>query len=438
LVSSGLGRVPGVQAPRFVGAGGPLSPDEVTAQVAHLTHSPTADALLLRHIAIEQGVTETPLLTGETIRLLPDGPTTFRAIFAAIRAARHEVDLEYYIVEDVESDGTRLGDLLVDKRREGVAVNVIYDSIGSLGTPHAFFRRLSKAGVNLVEYNPLNPFKARTRYSPNHRDHRKILLVDGASAIVGGVNLDHDHQAGPVGGAAGVCGKAAACMRDADLEIEGPAVAELQTLFLRHWRAQRGPPIEDPAPIAANAPAGDDVVRIIASSPGRAGPRYYVTLIAQLRSAVRSIIVETAYFAPTRDEMKALEDAARRGVEVQVLLPDHGASRLATAFSRSRYGELLTCGVKVYETRGVDLHSKLVSVDGVWSVVGSSNIDQRSVVYNDEVDAVVLGDQTAGGFQSMFETDRAIARPVDLETWRRRPPTARLMELFARALQAWL
>jgi len=438
LVGPNVGRVSSAQWPQFVGASGPLSSDQITEQIAHLANRPGDAALLLHHVAVEQAVAESPLLTGGTIRLLPDGPTTFRAIFAAIRSAKHQIDLEYYIMEDVESDGTHLGDLLVAERREGVAVNVIYDSIGSLGTPHAFFKRLKQAGVNLVEYNPLNPFKAKARYSLNLRDHRKILVVDGASAIIGGVNLDFSHAAGPAGGSVGVCRKATVCTRDADLEIGGPAVAQLQTMFLDHWRAQRGRPIEALNGFPIIPLKGDEVVRIVGSSPGRAGPRYYVTLISQLRSAEKAIFVETAYFVPTRDEMKALKDAARRGVEVQVILPDHGGSKLATAVSHSRYGELLKSGVKIYETHGVELHSKMMSVDGVWSVVGSSNFDHRSVIFNDEVDVVVLGGETAQGFQSMFETDLAIARSVDLKTWSRRPVTAKLMEFYARVWQAWL
>jgi cardiolipin synthase len=437
-VDPDVGRLSSVQRPQFVGASGPLSPGEVNEQIAHLAIEPGDAASLLHHIAVEEAVAESPLLLGGAIRLLPDGPTTLRAVFAAIRSARHEIDLEYYIMEDVGSDGTRLGDLLVAKRREGVAVNVIYDSFGSLRTPGAFFKRLDQAGVKLVEYNPINPFKARTRYSLNKRDHRKILIVDGARAIMGSVNLDRVDEASPAGGALDACHKAAACARDADVEIVGPGVAELQTMFFDHWRAQRGRPVEALNGPPVMPPKGDAVIRIIDSSPGRAGPRYYVTLISQLRSAEKAIFIETAFFVPTRDELEALKQAARRGVEVQIILPDHSASGLATAVSRSLYGELLKCGVKIYETHGVELHSKTMSVDGVWSVVGSSNLDYRSVIFNEEVDAEVLGDDTARGFQAMFETDRAVARPIDPKIWNRRPATARLMERFARVLQIWL
>src|SRR6185437_14270522 len=172
------------------GPRGQLSAGKIAAKTAQLTTSAEDDALLRRHIAIEQGVAEGPLIIGQTTHLLRDGPTTFRATFAAISSARRLIDMEYFIFQDVESDGVHLGDLLVAKRGEGVTVNVIYDSVGSSSTSAAFLDRLRQAGVNLVEYNPVNPLKAKARYSVNDRDHRKILVIDGTSAIMGGVNLD--------------------------------------------------------------------------------------------------------------------------------------------------------------------------------------------------------------------------------------------------------
>jgi cardiolipin synthase len=433
-----VGPIPSAERPQVVGASDPPSSDQVTALVAHPANEPGDTALLRHHIAIEQAVAESPLVAGETTRLLRDGPTTLRATFAAIRSAKHQINLEYYIMEDVESDGTHLSDLLVAKRREGVAVNVIYDSVGSFSTPNAFFVRLKQAGVNLVEYNPVNPFKAKARFSVNHRDHRKILVVDGASGIVGGVNLDVGHEVAPACGSQDISGEPTEPTRDADLQIDGPVVAQLQTLFLDHWREQHGRPIDDLNWFPVIPPEGDKMVRIIGSSPGRAGPRYYVTLISHLRSAEKSIIVEAAFFVPTHDEVKALKEAARRGVDVRLLVPDHGGSKLSIAVGRSRYGELLKAGVKIYETRGVVLHSKTVTIDGVWSVIGSSNFDHRSVIFNDEVDSVVLGGDTAQGLQAIFEADRATAHPIDHKTWSRRPVTAKLEELYARVWQNWL
>ena len=437
-IGSAVGQSSSAETPQVVGARGPLSSSQVNDLVARMTTGPSDDILLSHHIAVEQAVAETPLFTGQIVHLLRDGPETFRATFAAIRSAKHEINLEYFIFEDVQSDGAQLGDLLIAKRKEGVAINLIYDGLGSFNTPSAFFDRLRKAGVKVVEYNPLDPLKAKAPYSLNDRDHRKILVIDGATAIIGGVNLDVSYQIGPDGKSKDITGKPTDRMRDTDLEIEGPAVAQLQALFLEHWRAQHGPPLKDDRLFPALSHEGQAVVRIIGSSPASAVPRYYVTLISQIRSAEKSITICAAFFVPTHDEVEALKQAARRGVAVRLLLPDHGNSELSIAVGHSHYGELLRAGVTIYETHGVVLHSKTVTIDGVWSVIGSSNFDRRSVIFNDEVDAVVLGRDTARALEALFEDDRNGAGAIDRATWRRRPLTARLHEVYARLWQEWL
>jgi cardiolipin synthase len=437
-LSPAVGQASSAEKPQIVGARGALSAAQVKALVAKLSIAPGDNALLRRHMAIEQAVAESPLVIGQTTHLLRDGPATFRAMFAAIRSAKNHVNLEYFILEDVESDGVHLGDLLLAKRQEGVAVNVIYDSYGSGDTPKAFFDRLKLGGVNVVEFNPMNPLKAKKGYSPNDRDHRKILVVDGATAIVGGVNLSTTYQPNPTGKSGNIPGEPPTHWRDTDLEITGPVVAQLQTLFLDHWREQHGPPLDDRNWFPTVPPAGDAAVRIIGSSPDHSVPRYYVTVISAIRSAEKSVTASAAYFVPTHDEVEALAEAARRGVDVRLLLPDRSDSPMSIAVGHSHYGDLLEAGVKIYETHNLVLHSKTVVVDGVWSVVGSSNFDHRSVIFNDEVDAVVLGGDTARDLEAMFEDDRAAAHAIDRMSWRRRPLGARVKELYARVWQAWL
>ena len=445
LALAGCGSVPQVAPtvglsssaakPEIIGARGPLSSSQTKALIARLTIGPSENALLRRHLAIEEAVAESPLVAGETTRLLRDGPNTFQAMFAAIRSAKRQVNLEYYIFEDVESGGVQLGDLLVAKRAEGVAVNVIYDSYGSGDTPKDYFTRLKQAGVNLVEFNPVNPLKARKHWSPNDRDHRKILVVDGATAIVGGVNLSTAYQKNPLGKSGAGAGQAAEHWRDTDLEIVGPAVAQLQALFREHWEQQHGASLADQDWTLAAPPKGPAVVRVIGSSPDHAVARYYVTLISAIRSAEKSVIASAAYFVPTDDELAALTEAARRGVDVELLLPDRSDSGLSIAVGHSHYADLLRAGVKIYETHDLVLHSKTVVIDGVWSVIGSSNFDHRSVIFNDEVDAVVLGEDTARELEAMAADDRAAAQAITLEAWNRRPLSARIKEIYARVWQ---
>jgi cardiolipin synthase len=356
-------------------------------------------------------------------------------MFRAIRNAKDHINLEYYILEDIENDGEHLSDLLIAKRQEGVAVNIIYDSFGSDSTKTDFFKRLKEGGINLVAFNPVNPLDPQ---SLNNRDHRKILVADGATAIVGGINLSTTYQSSASGKSAGIEGKPDARWRDTDMEIDGPVVAQLQTLFLDHWNSQKGPPLYTKNFFPTVPPKGNEVVRVIGSTPERGIPRYYVTLLSAIRNAEKSIRVTAAYFVPTDQEEEDLIAAARRGVDVRLLLPDESDSERALAVGRSHYSDLLEAGVKIYETQNLVLHSKTAVIDGVWSVVGSSNFDRRSVLFNDEVDAVVLGAATAQELQAMFDNDTKGAKQIDLASWRRRSILQRVNELYSTIWQDWL
>lgn len=410
------------QPAQIMGVRGPLTAQQSRALLDRIAPEPGDAGMLKLHTAIEEAVAETPLVAGNATRLLIDGEQTFAAMFDAMRAAKTSINLEYYILEDVASGGQRLGDLLIAKRGQGVAVNILYDSFGSSATPKAFFQRLRDGGVRIVEFNPFNPITF------NFRDHRKILVVDGKRAIVGGINLSTTYQTPAGSGGAG--GKTAAFWRDTDLEIDGPAAAELQKLFLKHWEEQKGAPLEGSLYLPTIASAGSEVVRIIGSTPDQQTPRFYVTLLSAIRNAEKNVWLSAAYFVPTDQEEEDLIAAARRGVDVRLLLPSDSDSKMALAVGRSHYGYLLAAGVKIYEVQDEVLHSKTASIDGVWTAVGSSNFDPRSVVFNDEVDAVVLGSATAGNFERMFEKDLSRAHAIDRETWRRRPLTQRVLELF--------
>jgi cardiolipin synthase A/B len=419
---------------QIVGARGPLTAQQSRALLDRIAPEPGDAGMLKRHVAIEEAVAETPLVAGNSTRLLVDGDQTFAAMFAAIKSAKASINLEYYILEDIEYGDDHLGDLLLAKTNEGVAVNIIYDSYGSDATPRDFFKRLKDAGINVVEFNPVNPLDP---ISLNNRDHRKILVVDGVKAIVGGINLSTTYQSSAPGKSAGVEDKPGQHWRDTDLEIEGPAVAQLQTLFLAQWSEAKGPPLDTGKYFPALPAMGADVVRIVGSMPDKENPRFYVTLLSAIRNAEKSIWLSTAYFVPTDQEEEDLIGAARRGVDVRLVLPSDSDSKMALAIGRSHYGYLLKAGVKIYEIQNEVLHSKTVAIDGVWMAVGSSNFDPRSVVYNDEVDAIVLGSAMAHDYQKMFEADMSNARQIDLATWRRRPLGERFLEIFELSSFLW-
>ena len=408
------------------GVHGPLS----AGQSAALLRKAGASDALLDHLALEQAVSEVPLTAGNSTLVLIDGKETFKAMFALIHGARRSIDLEYFILEDVKSGTESLGNLLIKKRRQGVAVNVIYDSFGSSSTPPAFFARLRKAGVKVLEFNPLNPLQARKIYSPNDRDHRKILVVDGVTAITGGVNLSATYQSPRKTRSGGIANPAGAYWHDIDLEIKGPAVAQLEKLFLDHWAKQKGPKLKG----RGHAPLheqGGELIRVIGSTADKTIPHYYVTLLSAFHSARQAIWLTAAYFVPTDEQMSALMQAARSGVDVRILVPDEGDSPLSTLMQHSHYPELLAAGAKIYETHDEVLHSKTVIIDGLWTVIGSSNFDHRSVVFNDEVDVVVVGRKTAADLQREFEKDCAKAQLITREKWRHRAPVKRLKEFLA-------
>ena len=423
------------ETPHLVSARGPLTDAQSKAVLDRLQTEARPSDVLARHLAIEEAIAETPLVVGNKTTLLRDGKQAFHAIFDAIRRARRHVHLEYYEVEDVDDDGELLSDLLVKKRREGVQIALIYDSFGSASTPSSFFDKLRTAGVRLVSFNPLNPLEARGGYSPNDRDHRKILIADGSVAIVGGVNLSKDYESAPRIKSERPGNPPPQYWRDTDMRIEGPVVAQLQRLFLDTWKQQKGPALEDADFFPTVPSKGSEVVRIIGSGPDDKVPRYYATLLSAVRNAERTIWIATAYFVPTSEEVEDLEHAARRGVDVRLLLPGKSDSGLALAVGRSHYSDLLRAGVKIYEAQDAILHSKTAVIDEVWSVVGSSNFDHRSVLFNDEVDAVVLGRDTASALRDIVQSELQQAVAIDPEAWSHRAFGERLDEQFAQFWQ---
>ena len=431
--------------PTILGANGPLTIEQSHRLLSRVANEAGQDTLLRRHLAIEAAIAGTPLTAGNATQLLHDGPATFEAVFKAISAAKHHINLEYYTLEDISYGGKHLGDLLVAKRRAGVAVNVIYDSYGSSDTPAAFFARLKAAGAKLLAFHPVNPLEAAVEgYSPNDRDHRKIMIVDGTVAIVGGVNLATYYQSKtPASDAssepaqtpeqAGT--KLPDKWRDLSIRIEGPAVEQLQGLFLGHWKSEGGSKLDQTTFFPVQSARGKEMIRIIGSSPEQEVSHYYVTAISAIRNAERSVWLTTAYFVPTFEEKHALEDAAERGVDVRLMLPAVSDAGTAIAVAHSHYSDLLESGVRIFELGGVVLHSKIMTIDGVWSAVGSSNFDHRSVLFNDEVDAVVLGSQTAQGLETIFADDQKAAKEIKLEDWSKRPFTDRLGDFFQRNWQ---
>ncbi len=427
----------------FESATGPVSSGRGERILDQLEGAQGASDVLAKHLAYEQAVNVgSPLVLGNKLTLLQDGPETYAAMFADIRNARDHINLETYIFDD-DVAGRQFADLLLERQAAGVQVNIIHDSFGSITTPAAFFDRLRAGGVRVLEFNPLNPLlRPRKAWRINQRDHRKQLIVDGRVAFTGGINISDTYSSGPTGGSARTTGAtmpdAASGWRDTHIRIEGPVVAEFQKLFLQTWSRQRA----DALPIRQYFPVltaqGNEIVRAIGSTPDEPKSLIYLTLISAIRHAESTVHLTVAYFAPDRQLLKALTDAAARGVEVRLVLPSHTDSGLAFHLGRSYYARLLRAGVKLHERGGGLMHAKTACIDGVWSTVGSTNLDWRSFLHNDEINAVVLGQEFAARMETDFRADVAASEEITAPRWRRRSLLMRIKERIARIGAYWL
>ena len=433
-------------APSVVGARGPLSRERAKAVLARLSAQGDTD-LLARHVAIEEAVSGEPLTLGNAATLLNDGPAAYASMFDAIAAARDHVNVEFYIIDDDEI-GRRFSEALLRKAAEGVAVNLMYDSAGSIDTPRAFFDRLRAGGVKVLEYNPVNPLKARGDWRVNNRNHRKVVIVDGQVGYTGGINISgvYSHGSAPGSGSAG--GRAptrskegskpsgdsnAPGWRDTNVRLEGPVVAQLQRMFMDTWSKQHGEPLPQRNWFPQPRRAGSTPARIIASGSDDGLPAIYVSLVSAILNAEKSVHITMAYFVPDPQTIDALTGAAARGVDVTLVLPSYTDFWAVFHAGRSHYAELLDAGVKIYERKYRILHAKSATIDGVWATVGSTNLDWRSLAFNDEIDVVVLGPDFAGQLNQVLDRDLRASTPITREAWQSRPYADRAREAAAKA-----
>ena len=421
---------------RLEGTRGVLSAAQSKAILDRLKAKSPETRIFERHLAIEESIAGSPLTTGNKVVLLQDGPSTYSAMFAAITAAKNHVNLETYILDDDEV-GQRFAQVLIAKQRQGVQVNIIRDSVGTIGTPQAFFQNLVDNGINVLEFNPVNPLTARKTWALNQRDHRKLLIVDGSIAFLGGINISSVYSGGSFTQSSRVRPDSLA-WRDTDLQLEGPVVADLQKLFLSTWEKQKGAALAPSTFFPPLKSVGNHVVRAIGSTPDEAFSQIYATLLSAIASSETSVYLTNAYFVPDPQLIAALQAAAARGVDVKLILPSQTDSWLVFHAGRGYYAQLLAAGVKIYERRGVILHSKTALIDGVWATVGSTNLDWRSFLHNDELNAVVLGTDFGAQVQAMFDKDLAASEIITLEMWQRRPLDLRIKEAFGRIWEYWL
>ena len=280
-----------VTAVAFENARGEVSAGKSAAIVQSLERSAGDSDILDKHLAVEQSINaDSPLVLGNQLTLLQDGPATYAAMFAVMREARDHIHLETYIIADDEV-GQQFADLLLAKQAAGVPVRLIYDSVGSLNTPRAFFDRLRTGGIQVLEFNPVNPLTSHQKaWRLNNRDHRKLLIVDGRTAFLGGINISSTYanssffrsRQSPRTTDAQDVG-----WRDTHIKIEGPAVAQLQWTFINAWVQQEAGELPQREYFPKLAPAGDKIVRVLATEPGRDSEIYKSFIVAIQESTSR-------------------------------------------------------------------------------------------------------------------------------------------------------
>ncbi len=428
------------KSPQILSAKGLLSPQQSKNLVERLQRSVDPTDILQRYLALIESLSESPLTKGNKVTLLVDGPATYAAMFKAIRKAKDHINLETFIIEDItvnDETGLKLADLLLQKQAAGVQVNILYDSLGSNSTPASFFQRLRAGGIQVAEFNPINPIKARGKWRLAKSDHRKILIVDGRVAFTGGVNISQVYSSGLSG--RGEHDPTHIPWRDTDVQIEGPAVAEFQKLFLATWQRQQGAKLSERNYFPdLKKEEGNTLVGVVASSPGEANRLTFILYVSAITFAEHSLHMTNAYFVPDHQTVEALTDAAKRGVEVKIILSGTTDSSLAQYAGQYFYSELLEAGVKLYRRNKVLLHAKTLVIDGIWSTVGSTNMDFWSFSTNDEVNAIILSRTFALEMEKMFATDLAESGEIRWEEWRKRPLLSKIRERLAHLISRWL
>ncbi len=344
--------------------------------------------------------------------LYAHGGDFFPALFAALDAAANAIRAEFYIVR-ADATGDRFARALMDAAGRGVDVALIYDTVGCFDTPASYFRRLEAAGVRCLAFNP--PTFRRLHWL-DVRNHRKVAVIDGRTAFLGGINVG-DEYAG--------FGESLTRWRDVGARLDGPAAAELDAIFRKTWARETG---DELAPCTAlSADDGDAEVTLINGTPRQTRSAILRSFSLTMTDARHSIRIVTPYFVPGPRILRALLRAVQNGVQVQLMLPSVSDLPLVQVASRAWLRPLLQAGVEVYQRQGTILHAKVMLIDEAWATIGSANLDQRSFHRNYELNAVIDSHVFGAQVQRMFTDDLDRSRQLVLDEYERAGWLVRLL-----------
>ncbi len=367
------------------------------------------------------------ILGGHAVRLLRHGAEAFPAWLEAIEGAQQRISLEMYIFSD-DVIGHRFGEALSRAAQRGVEVRLLYDFVGCRETPAAFFQRLRGFGVHVVGYHKYRLWRPRL-WTLIRRNHRKTLVVDGRIAFTGGINISDEWMSKAEGGGGWL---------DAAIQVEGPAVGLIEGSFLRLWnrRAPRRTRL-NPATLSPPAAAGGVPLAVVWNSVRRNRFTIRRWAVHAIRESRARVFLANPYFVPDRGVLRALLQAAARGVDVRLLVPRVSDVRLLDFATRAVFPRLLAGGARIFRSPVVT-HTKALMVDDAFVSIGSYNFDHRSLAYNLELVVNVIDPNHATDVGTMLISDMATAEEVRAEAFERRGWLGRLMERVAWALRRWL
>lgn len=354
---------------------------------------------------------------GNRVTLLWKDRESFSIIYDAIRNARELICLEFYIFRNDET-GTELAEILKQKAAEGVRVCLLYDHFGSLTTPLRFWKGLEQAGV---EVRASRPFKWASPFHYIHRDHTKLIIVDGNTAFTGGLNIANEYR-----GYSRL--RKHTGWRDTGIFLEGPIAAMLLVRFRAAWAIWKGREI--PAGSHAKSFVGGVPVLPIFTHSSRSRRWMRKLLYYSINNARESIYLTTAYFTPSRRMIEVLGNAVGRGVDVRLLLPGKSDVSSAHYAGRAFFSRLLKAGVRIYNYNGEILHAKTAVFDRIWLVIGSANLDFQSLRRNDEGNVGISDREFGVQMTAIFKEDLQKSEEIALSTWRARPVGDKIKEHF--------
>jgi cardiolipin synthase len=384
----------------------------------HLAVPPLALGLSDFHATME-AYGQAPIVGGNRVDILLNGEQIFPVMLDAIHGARASITYAQYTFEEGPV-AREVAAALAERCRAGVKVHVLLDGVGSLATPPEYPESMTRAGCHVATFRPLGPFTLRRA---NNRNHRRILVIDGRIGFTGGSGVSRLWMGN---------GRIADHWRDTDVRVEGPAVAYLQGAFAENWLEATGTLLGGESYFPRTVPArGRIPVQVVRSSPAGGSFALYTSLLLAMASARRSVLITNPYVLLDDKMTETLERAAGRGARVVLLVPgviDHPIVRQA---GRGRFGRLLEAGIEIFEYQPALLHAKTMVVDGAWATVGSTNLDNRSMALNDELNVMVYDAGVARRLEEVFAEDLRHAKRVDHGEWRRRDLGSRLFELLS-------